>query len=95
LANRHYFADVFSWTGKEQHVRLSNDAIQARLHQNGSSRVLWVVNSTREPQRAKVSLAPGYGVLKFAKALWAGESARATGNELTVPPRDAVVIRLV
>jgi len=95
LANRNYFADVFSWTGKEQHVRLSNDAIQARLHQSDNSRALWVVNPTRETQRATVSLAPGHGALKFTKALWAGENARAVGNELTVPPRDAVVIRLV
>jgi beta-galactosidase len=93
-SNRRYFAEVFSWTGKTQHVRLSNQAMQARLHAGEGGRVLWVVNPTRETQRATVELAPQHGVLEFGGARWAGEGAQAQGNEVAVPPRDVLVVRL-
>ncbi|MGK9230270.1 beta-galactosidase [Inquilinus limosus] len=93
-ANRSYFAEVFAWTGKEQHVRLSNAAMQARLHEAESGRVLWVVNPTREIQRSTATLASRYGTPGFGKTHWAGEGARVEGAEVVVPPRDALVIRL-
>ncbi|MFE0757457.1 beta-galactosidase [Inquilinus sp. NPDC058860] len=93
-ANRSYFAEVFAWTGKEQHVRLSNGAMQARLHEGESGRVLWVVNPTREPQRSTVTLAARYGTLEIGTVHWAGEDARTQGDEVVVPPRDALVVRL-
>jgi beta-galactosidase len=92
--NRRYFAGVFSWTGKTQHVRLSNTAMQARLHQGEGGKVLWVVNPTNETQRATVKLAPEHGALNFGRMHWAGEGARADGSEVVVPQRDVLVVRL-
>src|SRR5262249_11743029 len=93
-SNRRYFAEVFSWTGKTQHVRLSNQAMQARLHTGEGGRVLWVVNPTRDTHRATVELAQQHGVLELGRAHWAGEGAHAQGNEVVVPPRDVLVVRL-
>ena len=93
-AGRSYFAEVFAWTGKTRHVRLSNPAMQARLHVGDDGRVLWVVNPTRETQRATVALAPQHGTLGFGRTHWAGEGAQAVGNEVVVPPRDVLVVRL-
>lgn len=92
--NRHYFAQVFSWTGKTQHVRLSNPALQARLHVGDGGNVLWVLNATRETQHAMMELAPPHRTASFGKTHWAGECARAEENEITIPPRDALVVRL-
>lgn len=93
-ANRRYFAEAFAWTGKEQHVRLSNGAVQARLHWGEGSRALWVVNPTREVQRATVSFASRLGAVKFGKPHWVDSGGSAVGSELVVPPRDALVVGL-
>lgn len=94
-ANRSYFADVFTWTGSEQHVRLSNCAIQVRLHEGEAGKMLWVVNPTRETQRSTVTLASRYGTLRFGETYWAAGSARFRDGEVVLPPRDALVVRLV
>jgi len=93
-ANRQYFADVFAWTGKSQHIRLSNNAMQARLHHGEIGNVLWIVNATREPQSAKLTFGAQHGALALGDAYWANEDAKAAGSEITVPPRDVMVVRL-
>ena len=93
-ANRGYFAEVFAWTGKEQHVRLSNDAMQARLHEGDGGRVLWVLNPTREAQRSTVRLGSQHRPFDIGKPYWAGGGAQVQGAEVVVPLRDALVVRL-
>jgi beta-galactosidase len=93
-ANRSYFAGVFAWTGRDQHVRLSNGALQARLHEGEGGKVLWVVNPTRETQRSAVTVAARHGALRIGQTHWAGEGARIQEAEVVVPPRDVVVARL-
>ena len=90
--NLRYFAEVFAWTGKTQQVALDNPALQARLHETEGRKVLWVINTTREAQEAKVTIA---GVAaELGSAYWAEAGALATGDRITVPPRDALVVRL-
>lgn len=93
-ANRKYFADVFAWTGKTQHVQLSNNAVQARLHRGASGSVLWVINPTREAQTADVTFGAGHGTPAFGTAHWANDGAVASGSRITVPPRDALIVQL-
>jgi beta-galactosidase len=83
---------MLAWAGKMQQVRLSNPALQARLHQGPAGRVLWVLNSTRETQLATVSLSSSQEPL--GTCYWVGPAGSASGNNLTVPPRDAIVVRL-
>ena len=89
--NRSYFADVFAWTGKAQHVRLSNPDLQARLHKSGNDAYLWVINPTRDVQKAEVSFGTQQG--KLGAVAW-GASSAVSGNGISVPPRDALVVRV-
>jgi beta-galactosidase len=91
--NLRYFAEVFAWTGKTQQVRISNPALQARLHEGPAGKVLWVLNSTRETQHATLSL--DTGPASFGSTYWAGSGALCSGDSLTVPPRDVMVVRMV
>lgn len=90
--NLRYFGDVFAWTGRRQHVRLSNPAMQARLHESDTRRVLWVLNPTRQSQSADVELAEG--AARFGDPYWCNPGATASTGEVTVPPRDALILRL-
>lgn len=90
--NRRYFAEVFAWMEKQQHVRLSNNALQARLHQGERGSVLWIINSTPAPQQSRVEFAARYGDLRFDRVYWGGGRATAAGSEVVVQPKDALVI---
>jgi beta-galactosidase len=89
--NLRYFAEVFAWVGKTQHVRVSDNAVQARLHDGPEGRVLWVLNPTREARTVAVTLGAG-GAL--GTAFWAGEGASVGDGAVTVPARDVVVVRV-
>ncbi|MCS6759429.1 MAG: beta-galactosidase trimerization domain-containing protein [Candidatus Devosia euplotis] len=90
--NLAYFADIFAWTDKIRNLRLTNPLLQARVHDGPIGRVLWVLNPTRETQHATVSVPAGAVV--FGAPYWTCAGARCDGADLTVPPRDAVVVRL-
>jgi len=90
--NLAWFADALAWTGRTQHVRLSNPALQARLHEGPNGKVLWVMNATRDKQKAAVALA--VGTPSFGPTYWANEGASASGDTITVPPRDVLIVRL-
>jgi beta-galactosidase len=88
--NLAYFADVLTWTGKTQRVQLSNASLQARLHEGGAGKVLWVLNPTREAQSVSVTIdgqiaLPGH-------AYW-GDPA-SSGTKLTIPARDVLIFQL-
>lgn len=86
--NLRYFSEAFAWTGKTQQVRISNNGLQARLHEGPDGKVLWLINQTRENAEVSVTL-PG-GPATFGRAFW-GE---ATGSNVTVPARDIVIVAL-
>jgi beta-galactosidase len=91
--NLRYFAEVFAWTGRVQQVRISNPALQARLHRNAGKSVLWVINSTREAQQATVAIDGQDAAL--GSAYWAEAGAAVSGASITVPPRDALVVEVL
>jgi len=90
--NLGYFADVLAWAGKTQAVAVSNVALHARLHESATESVLWLLNSSREAQTTSVTVKgtdPAFGA-----PYWAGSAASISGTEITVPPRDIVVVRV-
>lgn len=89
--NLGYFADVFAWTGRTQHVALSNPALQGRLHEGAGRTVLWVLNPTRTAQKATVQVAGKAAA--FGTCYWGGGDA-ASGSAVTVPARDVVIVEV-
>ena len=92
--NRRYFADMFAWTGKTQHVWLSNPALQARLHKGAHEAFLWIINPTRRSEEATVRVGPHDGRLVADTVLW-GDPRAIEGGRVSVPARDALVVRLL
>jgi beta-galactosidase len=78
----------------KQRVVVSDPSITARLHEGPAGTILWVVNPTREAKSISISLAGG--AWRSAKDLWAGLDAQVEGENvgLTIPDRDAAVLRL-
>jgi beta-galactosidase len=91
--NRGYFADVFAWTGKAQHVRLTNPDLQARLHQGADGSVLWIINQTRSVQKATVAFGSQHGAMRLGSVAW-GDTSAVAGDQITIPARDVLVVRL-
>lgn len=91
--NLRYFADVLTWAGRTPQVRLSNPVLQARLHEGPEGRILWVLNPSRETQQSSVTLDGGEA--SFGKAYWSSQGASASGSAITIPARDALVVRLL
>ena len=67
-------------------MRISNNALQARLHEGPDGKVLWLMNQTRDDADVWVTLQGGPAT--FGHAYW----GKATGGTLTVPARDIVVV---
>lgn len=92
-ANREYFAAVFAWLGKTQHVKLGNNAVQARLHDDATGSYLWMINHTRVPQTTSITIgdkAPA----GFDTPSWIDEGTVLEGSSVTLPPRGVLVVRL-
>lgn len=88
-SGRRYFAAVFAWTGRTQHVEIDDPNVQVRLQEGEGRRFLWFVNTTRETRSGVITAAvAGRG----GKTHWAGEGARFDGRSFTVPPRDALIV---
>jgi len=85
--NLAYFAEVLRWAGRSQRVRLSDNRVQARLHEGANGRrVLWLLNPTRQALPVTVSVdgkpvSPG-------KIYW-GEAV--SGGQVHLPARDCVI----
>lgn len=88
-SNKAYFAAVLDWSGAKQRVVLSDNRLQARLHQAGERKTLWVLNPLREAVQLEVSV--DGKPAQAAKAFW-GEMSAA--GKVTVPPRDVVIVEL-
>ncbi|MDB5561140.1 MAG: beta-galactosidase [Hyphomicrobiales bacterium] len=92
--NRRFYADLFAWTGKQQHARASNAALQARIHQGEGGTFVWLVNPTRQVQKTELTLAPDFGSAKPSEVLWPVQHAVPSGGSFEVPARDALIFRI-
>jgi beta-galactosidase len=90
--NLSFFADVFAWTGKTQHVRLSNGLLQGRLHEGPSGKVLWLLNATRKAQTTTIALASGNA--SSDGSFWQAADGGFNSGLATVPARDVLIVRV-
>ena len=71
-ASRKFFSSILSWAGKEQHVRLEDPRLTARLHHGEGGTYLWVTNPTKEPLSTRLELLGNVG----AVSRWRGALGR-------------------
>ena len=96
-ASRKFFSNILLWAGKEQHVRLEDSRLTARLHHGEGGTYLWVTNPTKEPLSTRLEFSETWGPFQGGEVLW-GEDCPDVGGRVvtvTVPKRDALVMRLV
>jgi beta-galactosidase len=92
--NRRFFADVFAWSGKDRHVRLSNPALFARIHEGAEGSFLWLVNTTRKPQQTELSFGRGFAKARPNGRVWPQTDAVGGGTTFEVGSRDALILTL-
>jgi beta-galactosidase len=92
--NRRFYADLFAWTGKKQHVRSSNPVLQARIHQGETGTFVWLVNPTRQAQKTELTLASDFGPGKPTAVFWPVQQSLPAGGSVEVPARDALIFRI-
>jgi len=87
------FAQLLEWAGVSQRVKVSNPAVQARLHR-GEKTILWATNATSQTQTVTMTVD---AVFTGASDVWAGRTVTVEGRTLsvTVPAKDAVVLNLL
>ena len=94
-----YFARLLDWAGRRQRVRVTDPRLTARLHDGDGGRYLWLLNPSREPVRATVTLAPAEKDHSDVRVRWGAAAAASVvdGHSLDVriPARDGVVVELV
>lgn len=91
--NRHYFEEVFAWTGRDAHVRLDDAQLFARIHEGPAGRFLWLVNPTAQDRRTAVRLSAALAEAKPAACHWPVGGTVSAGV-IDVPAKDCVVMRL-
>jgi beta-galactosidase len=86
------FAQLLEWAGITQRVKVSNPAVQSRLHR-GQKTILWATNATSQDQMVTMTLDAAF---TGASDLWAGRTVTVEGRTLsvTVPAKDAAVLNL-
>jgi beta-galactosidase len=91
-ATKDLFAGFLGWAGIGQRVRVSNPAVQARLHE-GEKTFLWVTNATLQEQTLTITVD---AVFTRARDLWSGRAVSVDGSSLTfsLPGKDAAVLEL-
>lgn len=92
--NHTFYGRLLKYLGASLPIRVSDHVVQARLHLDGTRRVLWVVNPGREEKKVCISLRDG-GLP--GRIYWAGGrilSADKNEIEVSVGGRDAVVLEL-
>lgn len=89
-ANKAYFKAVLDWAGRQQCVTLSDNRLQARLHETSDGRkVLWLLNPLRED--ANVTVEVDGKAASFGQTYWG--KASGTGV-ITLPSRDVVIVQV-
>ena len=91
--NRRFFADVFHWSGREQHVLLSNRELFARIHKGEGELFLWLVNPTRQDQTTEVSFGSSLGNVRPHESVWPAVTPSSSGS-FNVGARDVLILRL-
>jgi len=83
-----------SLLSRKQQVTVSDSLVIARMHQGTGGTYLWVVNPTRENKTVSINLdSRGW---RSAKDVWGSAGAQVNDDAIrvTVPERDAAVLRL-
>jgi beta-galactosidase len=90
-----FFAKLFEFGGKAQHVRSSDPQVKARLHKGEGGVYLWIANPTRQPRPVRVDVGEIGGAFTTATRHW-GADAEVEGRTvvLTAPARDVTVLAL-
>ena len=93
-STREFFAGLLNWAGAQARLQSSDPQITARLHQGAGGTYLYIVNPTRTPKTAKISLPTAF---QKGEELWQESGAPSVnGKTVTtvVEDRNAAVIRL-
>jgi len=90
--NSAYFRAVLAWSGRQPRVACSDNRLQARLHQDGDRRVLWLLNPLREA--VTVSVGVDGAPARAAEQYWGAAEALVSDGVYAVPPRDGLVVSL-
>ena len=93
-ATRTRFREFLAWAKRPQQVTVSDAAVIGRLHSGSGGDYLWVLNPTRMPRTVTVTLQQG--PWRSTRTLWGDAEVALSGHtlRLTVPGRDAAVLRL-
>lgn len=95
--NRKYFLEVLAWAGVDQHVRVSDHRLQARLSAGKDGGLyLWILNPDKEERTAEVELSQGLDGPAAIRRYW-GEAVYARKErrlQMTLNGRDALVLKL-
>lgn len=83
-----WWAFTLDWAGVAAHVETGNRSVVARLHEGETGRYLWLINPTRDPQAVSLRV---NGAAVEGRGLW-GEDAQ--GSRMTIPGRDAIILRV-
>lgn len=87
--NLGYFAGVLAWAGVKQRVTVSDNRLQARLHEGNGRKTLWLLNPLRES--VDVTVAIDGTPATFGTTYWGSASGQGT---VTVPPRDTIIVEV-
>jgi len=86
--SRRYFAAVLAWAGRQARLSVSDNRVQARLHEAGDRQVLWVLNPTRQPLAVTITL-DGQAFVP-GRTYW-GEGGATGGNQIRLSARDVLI----
>jgi beta-galactosidase len=94
---KRFFANLLKWAGKDQHVTSTDSRIIARLHTDGSSRYLWIVNSDREDISTKLRLSARWGSYEKCRVITGQAEPTVRNRVITtdVPARTVLVLELL
>lgn len=87
-----FFAEILSFTGRQQMITVSDNRIKARLHRGKGGSYLWVANPTREDLSVEVEIMTQESALRPVKSLWGPMAEPIQGKlKLDLPARDVSI----
>ena len=92
-----FFASLLDWAGIKQQIRVSTPEVKARLHTGASGNYLWILNPTRQPRTATVTMERSAASFSSAQDVWkrgAKVKVERGALELTIDERNAAIVRL-
>ena len=92
-----FFASLLDWAGIKQQIRVSTPEVKARLHTGASGNYLWILNPTRQPRTATVTMERSAASFSSAQDVWmrgAKVKVERGALELTIDERNAAILRL-